>query len=174
MAINTLLSMGKAVNDRGSVWQKFGSARLDVADKVMDNTIARWATGVAVSVGDRKRIDNGNVYICITAGTTGATEPSGTGTNISDGGATWDYDPHGVNILAWADHVFRGLDTMIAEEYTRLLKVNTFENGCTWTVPGGGAPEYLDDGTIEDVNYTNIIENQLLDTYARRWDSVNS
>lgn len=49
-----------------------------------------WATGESVSIGTW-RYANGNVYAAASAGTTGATAPSGTGTGISDGAVTWDY-----------------------------------------------------------------------------------
>ena len=47
-----------------------------------------WATGQVVSIGTR-RFSSGNIYQAKTAGTTGATAPSGTSDNISDGSVTW-------------------------------------------------------------------------------------
>jgi hypothetical protein len=49
-----------------------------------------WATGTAYTVG--QQVYNGSsVYQCVTAGTSGATAPTGTGTNISDGVCVWNY-----------------------------------------------------------------------------------
>lgn len=50
-----------------------------------------YAASTAVVVG--QQMHNGsNVYVCTTAGTTGASSaPTGTGTGITDGGAVWDY-----------------------------------------------------------------------------------
>lgn len=54
-----------------------------------------WVTATAYSatVGARSVVtnDGGRAYICITAGTSGATGPIGTGTNITDGTAHWRF-----------------------------------------------------------------------------------
>lgn len=50
-----------------------------------------WAPSTAVTVG-MLRHNGGNVYECVTSGTTaGAGGPSGTGTGIADGSAVWNY-----------------------------------------------------------------------------------
>nr|HEX4315469.1 hypothetical protein [Kofleriaceae bacterium] len=49
-----------------------------------------WATLTAYKAGDRI-VNGGNAYICITAGTSGAVGPTGQGTGVVDGTATWDY-----------------------------------------------------------------------------------
>lgn len=54
------------------------------------DTSAAWATGKAYAVGDLVK-SNHNVYKCTTAGTSGATAPTGTGTGISDGACVWAY-----------------------------------------------------------------------------------
>jgi hypothetical protein len=48
-----------------------------------------WITGTAYTVGQRV-LSNGVVYQCTTAGTSGATTPTGTGTSISDGACVWN------------------------------------------------------------------------------------
>lgn len=47
-----------------------------------------WTAGEAVNLRDL-RVNAGNLYEVTTAGTTGATGPSGTGSGITDGAATW-------------------------------------------------------------------------------------
>ena len=49
-----------------------------------------WVTLTAYSLQDHVRIDN-RIYICVDAGTSGATGPSGTGSGQVDGTVTWDY-----------------------------------------------------------------------------------
>jgi hypothetical protein len=49
-----------------------------------------WATANAVVAGEL-RSNAGNVYAARAAGTTGATAPTGTGSNISDGTVAWDW-----------------------------------------------------------------------------------
>jgi len=51
---------------------------------------AAWAAGAAISIGNQ-RYSAGNIYVATSAGTTGATAPTGNGTGISDGVVTWDY-----------------------------------------------------------------------------------
>ena len=53
-------------------------------------TIAAWVT-LTEYAGDDAVINSGNYYTCITAGTSGATGPVGTGTNEEDGTAYWNY-----------------------------------------------------------------------------------
>ena len=58
-----------------------------------------WAASTACTVG-QLRANNGNVYRCTTAGTTGATGPSGTGSGLTDGTAQWAYvRPVGMSVL---------------------------------------------------------------------------
>lgn len=50
-----------------------------------------WAASTPVQVGQQMH-NGGNVYACTTAGTTASSGgPTGTGTGITDGGATWNY-----------------------------------------------------------------------------------
>ena len=52
-----------------------------------------WKASTAYAVGDTVHNDNGNVYVCDQAGTSaGSGGPTGTGSNITDNGARWDYD----------------------------------------------------------------------------------
>lgn len=49
-----------------------------------------WAASTAYSVGN-VRYNQGNVYECVTAGTSGSSGPSGTGSGIIDGSVQWDW-----------------------------------------------------------------------------------
>lgn len=55
-------------------------------------TAAAWAISTAYALGDKK-LANGNVYSCTTAGTSAGSGsgPSGTGSGITDGTAVWAY-----------------------------------------------------------------------------------
>lgn len=52
-----------------------------------------WTPSTAYTSGTSYVTANGNIYKCRTSGTSssGSTAPSGTGTNITDGTAAWDY-----------------------------------------------------------------------------------
>ena len=55
-------------------------------------TETAWQASTAYSVGDSVINDTGKIYICDTAGTSaGSGGPTGTGSNITDGTARWDY-----------------------------------------------------------------------------------
>ena len=49
-----------------------------------------WTTGETVTVGTRRSWTD-RIYTATTAGTCGATAPTGTGTGINDGAVTWSY-----------------------------------------------------------------------------------
>jgi hypothetical protein len=52
--------------------------------------ITAWAAGQTIVIG-QTRSSGGNLYNSVSAGTTGATAPTGTGKGISDGAVTWNY-----------------------------------------------------------------------------------
>ena len=53
-----------------------------------------WATSTTYAVGDTVHADDGKVYICDQAGASASSGngPTGTGSNITDNNARWDYD----------------------------------------------------------------------------------
>ena len=54
---------------------------------------ADWQASTTYAVGDTVHNDNGKVYICDQAGASaGSGGPTGTGANITDNAARWDYD----------------------------------------------------------------------------------
>jgi hypothetical protein len=58
-----------------------------------------WAGSTAYSIGHRV-INSGNIYVCVTNGTSNSSGgPTGTGTNISDGTAAWDYVDNSVGVM---------------------------------------------------------------------------
>jgi len=55
-------------------------------------TESAWQASTAYAVGDSVTNDSGKVYVCDTAGTSaGSGGPTGTGANITDGTARWDF-----------------------------------------------------------------------------------
>jgi hypothetical protein len=54
------------------------------------STTIVWVSGASYGVGDTV-FSNGNIFVCIIGGATGATAPSGTGSNIVDGTVHWAY-----------------------------------------------------------------------------------
>jgi hypothetical protein len=58
-----------------------------------------WQASTAYSIGHRV-VNGSNVYVCVTNGTSNSSGgPTGTGTNISDGTAAWDYVEDAVGLL---------------------------------------------------------------------------
>jgi len=54
---------------------------------------ADWKANTTYAVGDTVHNDNGKVYVCDQAGASaGSGGPTGTGSNITDNAARWDYD----------------------------------------------------------------------------------
>ena len=64
----------------------------DGVEKTVHHGAVPWVASTAYVAGNK--VQNGaNIYICDTAGTSsGSGGPTGTGTNITDGGAIWDYE----------------------------------------------------------------------------------
>lgn len=58
-----------------------------------------WAAATAYSIGHRV-INDSKVYVCVTNGTSaGSGGPTGTGTNITDNTAAWDYVEDSVGVM---------------------------------------------------------------------------
>jgi len=57
-----------------------------------------WTTGSVVGLGGY-RTNAGNVYEALSAGTTGVTAPTGTGSSINDGGVTWRFHAVGGDVI---------------------------------------------------------------------------
>lgn len=54
--------------------------------------VGPWTPSTAYAVGDYVTNDTGKVYVCDQAGTSNSSGgPTGTGSNIADSGARWDY-----------------------------------------------------------------------------------
>ncbi len=83
-----------------------------------------WSSGTAYAVGAIV-YSAGNIYTCTGAGTAGATEPTGTGTGISDGGATWAY-----------------VSAASVGQYRRPVNVQTGTGSNTLSVYLGAAPGF--------------------------------
>lgn len=59
--------------------------------KVASGTAQAWASNTLYAIGDRVT-NGGKVYVCAVSGTSaGSGGPTGTGSGIADGGATWNY-----------------------------------------------------------------------------------
>lgn len=69
------------------IWTEAGSWAAGI-----DGVAALWSSSTAVAVGTQCINDGGKVYVCDTAGITAASSgPTGTGSDITDGTARWDY-----------------------------------------------------------------------------------
>lgn len=58
--------------------------------RISSTSYTAWATGVVVAV-DAYRTSSNRLYVAVTSGTTGATAPSHSSGDVSDGGVTWRY-----------------------------------------------------------------------------------
>lgn len=82
----TVLLPGRVVSVAGA------NTRFDTQASITLVAHATWMTATAYVLGDRVISDTPErVYLCVIAGTSGATAPTGTGSAFSDGGATWSY-----------------------------------------------------------------------------------
>lgn len=91
----------------GVVFSVVGTgARFTLDAPVTISTLAAWVTATPYVVGDL-RTNVGNIYVCTTAGTSGA-GPTGTGTAIVDGTCVWRYVGAGTAAV---------LGSVTAEEY---------------------------------------------------------
>ena len=76
-----------------------------------------WQASKAYAVGDIITNDSGKVYTCDTAGTSaGSGGPTGTGANITDGGARWDYTSAGSVAKAYLTGVRSNYDILTVQD----------------------------------------------------------
>jgi len=85
-------------SDKATVpWAGPWNTEQDIVDP---EGLVAWKVSTAYNVGNLVRNDGGKVYICDDDGTSASSGgPTGTGANITDGGARWDY--HGYNYSRW-------------------------------------------------------------------------
>ena len=96
---------------------------IDGSEKTVHVAAKAWAANTAYVVGDRVSNDSGKVYVCDTAGTSaGSGGPSGTGANISDNSARWDYS----STLASAQSNITTYLTHSNDEDVQTLTLNDF------------------------------------------------
>ena len=94
-----------------------------------------WTTGVSYTVGQRVN-NSGNVYECKTAGVSGATAPTGTGINISDGVCVWDY------VSAYVPYVLSAFGE-VNETKKGIAVIANNTNNITVTHGLSAAPNYI-------------------------------
>ena len=76
------------ITDNTASWTYFGDI---VTTESAGETIASWVGSTAYTVGAKVKL-SGYVFACVVAGTSASSGgPSGTGTGITDGTATWNY-----------------------------------------------------------------------------------
>lgn len=93
----------------------------DVAPVISRNVSAVWAGETAVAKG-HPIIDGGRIYICTTAGTTGAVEPTWPtdGTTVTDGTVVWK-DTGTAALVANTDYTLVGAGALIADDSAKFL-----------------------------------------------------
>ncbi len=79
-----------------------------------------WVASTAYVVGDQVVNDSGKIYQCDTAGTSaGSGGPSGTGSDISDGSARWDYYSTQALVTSYITHSNdEDIQTLTLNDYT--------------------------------------------------------
>ena len=143
-----------------------------------------WVASTAYVVGDRVTNDSGKVYTCDTAGTSaGSGGPTGTGANISDNTARWDYLSASVarsyltSVAAISDYnVLTVHDTSILTNTTTTvaaLAAPTFVPRTRATLVLNGAPADDDeyDVTINDGSSDHTIST-ITATASSTYDSI--
>ena len=113
----------------------------------MGDTHGKWFAGKAYITGERVRNSTGAIYRATNTATSGATEPTGTGSSISDGTVTWAYvQPASVPTLRVASAVYGLGARVLADNY----KVYVATTGGTASSGSGptGTGTGIADGTI--------------------------
>ena len=107
----------------------------DGAEKTVHHGAVPWTASTAYAVGDK--VQNGaNIYVCDTAGdSAGSGGPTGTGSNITDGGARWDYEATVSATETSIKNYLTPSGTSISEDVQALtINDTTFLNNRTKTV----------------------------------------
>jgi hypothetical protein len=112
----------------------------------MADTHGKWITNKPFVTGEQVRNSTGAIYRATNTATSGATEPTGTGSSISDGAVTWAYvQPGSVAALRVPSAVYGLGARILADDY----KVYVATTGGTVTSGSGptGTGTGIADGT---------------------------
>lgn len=139
----TVLTVGRVVSSGADI-------RLESTAQATLALATAWANGVAYALGDLRSSD-GNIYVCVLAGTSGVTAPTGTGDGISDDVCLWNFVGDG---LSFASVNFK------AEE-TGALAVAA---GAIHTDAGTGAIETPVTGWEDARNIADLTTGRALET----------
>jgi len=80
----------RAINADADTWVVAAQAALAPAPPAADGSNPAWAPSTAYTSGAQVTA-SGNLYTCITAGTSGTTAPTGFGKSVTDGTVVWAY-----------------------------------------------------------------------------------
>ena len=139
----------------------------DGVEKTVHHGAVPWVASTAYAVGNK--VQNGaNIYVCDTAGTSaGSGGPTGTGANITDGSARWDYEAT-VSATTTLIKNYLTPSSATATEDLQALTINdtTFLNNRT--KPVGTT------GTTAATEHTHFAYLELLRTENGRQYSLNA
>ena len=135
---------------------------------------SNWTANTAYSVGDQVQNDDGKIYKCDTAGTSaGSGGPTGTGSDITDNTARWDYINTSLDNAKWF-YINRDTTTQYIGCITPKIggtngSIHIWNAGtgaaCTITYPNSGQNYLTGSKTNYDiltVQDTTIISNDLI------------
>lgn len=151
---------------------------------------ASWAASTSYSVGDYRANSLSQVLLCTTAGTSGSTEPTGTGTGITDGTVAWDYVitrdystigswetacPADITLATGTDEIWKG-ELYAHADFDELVTLSGTTTSATnykhLTSAAGEEPDYINKGTGARIRPTGSSINPKIITVTDQFSLI--
>ncbi len=116
----------------------------EVVYSVAVEAVTSWAPATDYAVGAERKSD-GHVYVCRTAGRSGASAPTGIGSTIQDGTAVWDYARDVDVVTASVTHRF---EMVVSVQVYASATVGDAQRTVTSASGERTAADYLNDARI--------------------------
>ena len=125
-----------------------------------------WVTLTPYLIGDRVTADTLKTYRCTTAGVSGATGPTGTGSGITDGTVVWEYVEASTLLNNWAHKGSTAyvVGDVVASDYDRVYVCITAGTSAAATPPTGITKD-ITDGTAHWSYYATQPHNRTVYAY---------
>ncbi len=126
----------------------------------MGDTHGKWITAKPFVTGEQVRNSTGAIYRATNTATSGATEPTGTGSSISDGAVTWAYvQPASVPTLRTASAVY-GLGARVLADNYKVYVATTGGTASSGSGPTGTGTGIADGTIVRDYEPAALADDQ--------------
>jgi hypothetical protein len=126
----------------------------------MGDTHGKWITGKPYVTAEQVRNSTGAIYRATNTATSGATEPTGTGSSISDGAVTWAYvQPGSVAALRVPSAVYGVGARILADDY-KVYKATTGGTVTSGSGPTGTGTGIADGTAVWDYEQAALAVDQ--------------